>query len=214
MAQLVSSPADLWTAQDLVLRFGPIPLNRIVSDPAPGTATMEDVIRLDDCEDRLCELIDGTLVEKTVGFYESFLAYRIGILLGQFVTVHNLGIIAGEAGMLQLLPDQVRIPDVSFVSHERLKGSGFPDEAAPLLAPDLVVEIISRGNTREEMERKLQEYFAAGVRLVWYIYPDTRRVRNYSSAESVIELGENDTLEGGTVLPGFSIELKSFFAKP
>lgn len=214
MAQLISSPADLWTAQDLVLRFGPIPLNRIVSEPAPGTATVEDAVRLDDRENRLCELIDGTLVEKTVGFYESFLAYRIGILLGQFVTAQNLGIIAGEAGMLQLLPDQIRIPDVSFVSHERLKGSGFPDEAAPLFAPDLVVEIISRGNTREEMQRKLQEYFAAGVRAVWYIYPETRRVLNYSSAESVIELTENDMLDGGTVLPGFSMELKSFFAKP
>ena len=57
---------DSWTAVDLVERFGAIPLSRIVQNPAPGTATEQDVIDLDEHEDRLCELIDGTLVEKTV----------------------------------------------------------------------------------------------------------------------------------------------------
>ena len=67
--------ADWWDA------LGGVPLNRIVFDPWPGTATEADVIRLDDHEDRLCELIDGTLVEKTMGFEESVLAVRIGYLL-------------------------------------------------------------------------------------------------------------------------------------
>ena len=214
MAQLVSSPADLWTAQDLVQRFGPIPLNRIVLDPAPGTATVEDVVYFDDHKDQLCELIDGTLVRKPMGFYESYLGVQITILIGQFVAERNLGVVAGADGMMQLFPDEVRIPDVSFITHARLAKSGFPEDAAPHMAPDLAVEVISRSNTREEMDRKLKEYFEAGTRAVWYVYPKTRKIVAYSSPESFTELSENDMLDGGQVLPGFTLELKTLFAKP
>ncbi|NOY29197.1 MAG: Uma2 family endonuclease, partial [Planctomycetes bacterium] len=146
MAQ-VDSDASAWTAMDLVDRFGPIPIHRVVHDPAPGTATVADVVWLDDHEDRICELIDGTLVEKTMGFLESHLALRIAMLLGDFVNEAKLGIIAGADGMLQLFPGQVRIPDVSFVSWKRLEGSGFPENPVPLMAPDLAVEVISKSNT-------------------------------------------------------------------
>ena len=73
MSYATQITADGWTAVDLVERFGAIPLSRVVQNPAPGTATEQDVIDLDEHEDRLCELIDGTLVEKTVGAYESYL---------------------------------------------------------------------------------------------------------------------------------------------
>lgn len=214
MAQVIGSDAKQWTAEDLFQRFGPIPLWRIVADPAPGTATVEDVVEFDDHKDQLCELIDGTLVRKAVGFYESYIAMRIAMLLSQFADKRNFGVVAGEAGMLQLFPDEVRIPDVSFISHARLASSGFPDEAAPHVAPDLAVEVISRGNTSLEMERKLKEYFEAGTRAVWYVYPKTRKVVSYSSPTTFTELGESDTLDAGDVLPGFTLELKSLFTKP
>ena len=73
MSHATDTTATAWTAVDLVERFGAIPLNRVVQNPPPGTATEQDVIDLDDHEDRLCELVDGTLVEKTVGAYESYL---------------------------------------------------------------------------------------------------------------------------------------------
>ena len=78
---------------------------------------------------------------------------------------------AGEGGTIQLDIDLVRIPDVSFVSWERVPGGEIPDEPVPLLVPDLAVEVISRSNTPKEMDEKLQEYFEKGVRLVWYVRP-------------------------------------------
>src|SRR5206468_1626606 len=75
-------------------------------------------------------------------------------------------------------------------------------------APDLAVEVLSKGNTRAEMDRKLREYFAAGVRLVWLIDPKTRTARVHTSPEEMTRLGEGDTLDGGDVLPGFALPLR------
>ncbi|MEQ8847396.1 Uma2 family endonuclease [Botrimarina sp.] len=215
MASASLPPTIEWTVADLAERFGPdMPLVRIVRDPRPGTATVEDVVRLDDHEDRLCELIDGVLLEKTMGFWEAYLASRLVTILGAFVGAHRVGIAAGADGMLQLFPGQVRIPDVSFVSWARLEGSGFPDEAAPLFAPDLAVEVLSRSNTKREMERKLREYFEAGTRLVWYIDPPTKTVIVYTAPDSPSVLTEQDTLTGGDVLSGLEIDLRALFATP
>ena len=78
------SPHKTWTVADLYRRFGPIPFERIRQNPAPGHGTVDDVVRLSDHEDRLYELVDGILVEKTVGFEESCIAMKIGRLLGTF----------------------------------------------------------------------------------------------------------------------------------
>ena len=67
-------PGKTWTVADLYRRFGPIAFERIRQDPPPGAGTVEDVIRLNDHEDRLYELVDGIFVEKTVGLEESVIA--------------------------------------------------------------------------------------------------------------------------------------------
>jgi Uma2 family endonuclease len=203
-----------WTAESLFERFGPIPLSRVVTRPRPGTATVADVVRLEAQENRLCELVDGVLLEKVMGFIESLLAMRLGALLTAFVTEKKLGITAGEAGMLEILPDQIRIPDASFISWERLEGSGFPEQAAPDLAPDLAVEVLSTENTERELRRKLDEYFEAGVRLVWYVDPATKTVTAYTAPADAVVLTEADTLTGGDVLPGFEASLRDLFATP
>ncbi len=210
----ISLEPSTWTATDLVARFGPILLHRIINDPPPGSATVADVVRLDDHHDCICELIDGTLVRKTMGADESHLAIRIAMPLGSYVEANNMGIVLGEAGMMQLFPDQVRIPDVSFVSHEHLKGSGFPSDPVPHMAPVLAVEVISASNTRQEMERKLTEYFDAGTLLVWYVYPETKEVHAFKSADSVRVYGVQDELPGDDVLPGFAMKLAELFAVP
>ena len=86
-----------------------------------------------------------------------------------------------------------------------------PREPIPLIAPDLVVEVISKGNTGREMERKLSEYFEAGVRLVWYVYPNTSTARAFTSVEKYQELTITDSLDGGDVLPGFRLALSRLF---
>lgn len=210
----ISIEPSTWTATDLVARFGPILLHRIINDPPPGSATVADVVRLDDHHDCLCELIDGTLVRKAMGAYESYLASKIVMLLGFFVEANNLGIVLGEAGMMQLFPDQVRIPDVSFISHQYLQGSGFPNDPVPHMAPVLAVEVISAGNTRQEMERKLAEYFDAGTQLVWYVYPEKKEVHAFKSADNARVYGVRDELPGDDVLPGFTMKLAELFVVP
>ena len=108
------------TVADLLERFGPMPAGRIRTNPPPGTATEQDVIDIEEQESRLCELVDGVLVEKTVGIYESYLALRLGHFLSGFVERHRLGIVVGADGMMRLAADLVRIPDVSFVSWNQL----------------------------------------------------------------------------------------------
>lgn len=214
MVYIADTSAPLWTAVDLVRYFGAFPLHRVVQDPAPGSATMEDVVRMESLHNRLCELIDGTLVEKTMGAFESYVALQLATLLNEFVRIKNLGVALGADGMLQLFPNQVRIPDACFISWERLKGSGFPDQPVPTMVPDLVAEVISRGNTDQEMARKLGEYFEAGVRLVWYVYPTTKTVQVYTAPQSMAVMQENDLIDGGEVLPGLSIPVSKLFAIP
>ena len=206
--------ADSWTAADLVNRFGAIPLSRVRHDPAPGTATHEDVVQLHAREGRLYELVDQTLVEKTVGTYESYLALMLGRLLGNFVSERNLGIVLGADGMLRLTPYLVRIPDVSFISWKRLPNRRIPDQAIADLVPDLAVEIISPGNTQEEMDRKLREYFAAGVQQVWYVDPRRREINVYGAVDHSKTISQRQTIEGGDILPGFTLSVAEFFAGP
>lgn len=199
---------------DLLKRLGGISSRRIRLNPAPGKATERDLIRIHDSEDRLYELVDGTLVEKAMGFPSSYVASRLSRRLGTFAEdEHDLGIVAGADGTVRLLPRLVRIPDVSFVSWDRIPNRECPPEAIPDLVPNLAVEVLSEGNTSREMERKLKEYFLAGVELVWIVDPDSRTVDVYTALDERVRLTEGQTLDGGKVLPGFALPLRELFAR-
>ena len=189
------------------------PAERIRVYPTPGTATEQDVLEVEARSGRICELIDGPLVEKTMGTYESMLAVALGHFVHCYLDTNNLGAVAGAGGLLKILPGQIRAPDVSFIRWERLPGRRSPKPAIYALAPDLAVEIVSKGNTRAEMDRKLRDYFQAGVRLVWYIEPKTRTARAYTAAGEWTEIGPHDLLSGGDVLPGFELPLAQLFAR-
>jgi Uma2 family endonuclease len=201
------------TVADLLRRLGGISPKRIRLHPPPGKATERDVVWLDDHEDRLYELEDGVLVEKVMGALESFLTCALIRYLEEFVADRDLGAVLGEAGMLRLAPRRVRIPDISFISWDRIPSGEFPQEPIPDLVPDLAVEVISKGNTKREMERKVREYFEAGVRLVWLIDPKTRTARVFTSPHNSTVLGNGKTLDGGDVLPGFALPLKTLFGR-
>ncbi len=207
-------PRKIWTVADLHRKFGPILFERIRQDPPPGGGTVEDVMRFNDHEGRLYELVAGILVEKTVGLDESVIAMRIGRLVGNFVDPLGLGVVAGEGGTIQLDINLVRIPDVSFISWDRMAGGKIPAEPVPLLVPDLAVEVISKNNTRKEMDDKLKEYFEKGVRLVWYVRPRPRVVDVYTSPDRFTRLTNSMWLDGGDVLPGFSVRVGEFFEVP
>jgi Uma2 family endonuclease len=206
-------PATFATAAEMHERLGRIPLERIRVVPPAGLATEEDLLRVLDSEDRICELVDGVLVEKTMGYYESMLAVSLIVVLGRFVQENDLGIVLGEAGTLRILRDQIRVPDVAFLSWGRFPGRILPAEPVPAIAPDLAVEILSEGNTKAEMERKLDDYFAAGVKLVWFIESASQSATIYEDRNRPRRISLNDSLTGGSVLPGFELPLQQLFEK-
>jgi Uma2 family endonuclease len=134
--------------------------------------------------------------------------------IGNFAEEHDLGIPSGEAGTVRLLKGLVRIPDVAFFCWDKLPGRLLPSKPIPDLAPDLAVEVLSAGNTPQEMQRKLREYFLAGVRLVWMIDPAKRQAKVYTTPDAPdATLDESQTLDGGDVLPGFLLPLAELFAR-
>jgi Uma2 family endonuclease len=210
MAVVESLPTVL-TITALAELFGDLPAWRIRNVPAPGTATEDDVLEIEEREDRLCELVNGVLVEKTVGYEESCLTVELITLINSFVRAHKLGKVSGPDGMVRLFPGLVRIPDVAFTSSKRFSQRR-ASRKLPDLVPDLAVEVLSEDNTAQEMSRKLDDYFDAGVRLVWFVDPRKRTVEVFSGKKSSKLLQEHETLTGGKVLPGFSLPLKEFFA--
>ena len=201
------------TAADLRRQLGDIPAKRIRLQPLPGTATEDDVIHSKIRFNRLCELVDGVLVEKPMGYYEAHLAAVLIILMGPYVMEHDLGILLAPDGLTQPEPGQVRAPDVSFFSWDRFLDRLLPAGAILRMAPDLAIEILSPSNTKKEMLRKRRENFAGGTRLEWEIDPKTRTARVYTSPTKSTLLRENQSLDGGDVLPGFKLSIRTFFAR-
>lgn len=202
-----------WTVADVQQRLDGIPAERIRTYPAPGTATEEDVLRVMARTDRICELVDGILVEKVMRSFESRLAVILVYLIETFLEDHDLGVVLTEAGFLRLFPGLVRAPDVSFIRWERFPDDEFPEGAIWPVAPDLAVEILSEGNTEAEMQRKVREYFRAGGRRVWLVDPASRTARVFTSPRRSVVVNENDPLDAGDLLPGFKLTLKDWFAR-
>ena len=207
MSQATIAAPDIKTLADLHRRLGSIPLDRIWFRPAPGTATEKDVIEAEARGNHLCELVDGTLVENAAGFEESRLAIELGYRVKTYLRHHDLGICVGADGMMRFAPGLVRMPDFSFISWDRLPGRKSPREPIPDLAPDLAVEMFNLANTKAEMDRKVSEYFEAGVILVWLIDPRKRIARVFSTPKNSALIRDDQSLDGGDVLPGFAVRL-------
>ena len=200
------------TLGDLLHSLGHISPHRILLRPPPGTATEDDALALLEGEfRRRVELIDGTLVEKPMGVQEAFLAMWLGTLLNNFVVPRRLGLVAGADLIVRLVGRQLRLPDVSYFSWAQLP-AGFLDARIGTVSPALAVEVLSVSNTRAEMERKRREYFASGTQLVWIVDPRTETVAVYTDPTTHTTLTTADTLDGGAVLPGFTVPVAELFS--
>jgi Uma2 family endonuclease len=206
------------TIADVQARIGDVPVERILSYPAPGTATEADLLDNSITGGRPCELVDGILVEEAVGFRYEYAEMRIALLIAQFLEQRNLGAVVGSQGPVRFRPGLVRMPDVSFIRWDSVDDTDEieePDGAFLEVPPDLAVEVLSPSNTRKEMDIKLAEYAKAGVRLVWYVDPDRKEVKVYPKGKErgkkVVGLG--GVLDGGDVLPGFALPVAKIFEK-
>jgi len=203
------------TFADLLERLGGIPLDRIVAHPTPGTATEDDVIRfLEKPRKRICELIDGVLVEKAVGFREGVFGSWIGHMIWKFIDAEDMGLVLGSDSPFRLQVGLVRFPDICFISWDRMPGGEMPDVAIGSIVPNLAIEVLSRSNTKAEIELKLDHYFEAGVQAAWVINPKTQTADVYTSRRRVKHFDSTGVIDGGKVLPGFQLSLAELFAVP
>ena len=204
-----------WTLGDLQRHLGGIAVDRVRLYPPPGTGTADDTDQMQTSGPGLCELVDGILVEKAMGTLESLVAMEVAFALRTWLELHPLGVVLGADGLLQLGPQLVRGPDVSFICWERFPERKLPVERVWAVVPDLAVEVVSPGNTAAEMERKVADYLGAGARLVWIIDPSTRTAVAHAagapatSTRTVIDA--TGDLLAGEVLPGFTLKLATIF---
>jgi Uma2 family endonuclease len=158
-------------------------------------------------------LIDGELYRMPgAGGTHGEVTVRVCVRLHPFVESHGLGAVFAEVGF-RLFPDRLTtlFPDVAFVRTERLP----PREGRERflnLRPDLAIEIFSPTDYPKLMDEKIAQYLAAGTPLIWVLYPRKRSVRVVRPGYDEAELGPDETLDGGDVLPGFSIRVAEFFS--
>lgn len=159
------------------------------------------------------ELVKGELKKMSpAGSEHGAIIVKITIRLGHYVESNNLGVCFGaETGFkISTDPDTVRAPDVAFISRERIPEGGIPKKFWPG-APDLAVEVLSPGDSLEEVEEKVEDWLTAGTRAVWIVSPKRRSVTIYRSMTDVTRLSENDELEGESVVPGFRCKVSEIF---
>jgi Uma2 family endonuclease len=197
---------------ELLERLGNISPRRVCMDPLPGTATERDLLRKHGRPHKLYELIEGTLVEKPMGHVESIIAAELIRVLGNFIKQHQLGYFSGADDLIRLMPKVVRGPDVSFTSWTQRPERTADTNAISEVVPSLVVEVLSESNTRAEIDAKLKDYFFAGVKLAWVIDPRKRTAAAYTAPDEKTDIAAGGTLDGGEVLPGFTLPLAALFA--
>lgn len=173
--------------------------------------TAEDLYLVED-DDCLHELIRGELIQIPFGsFQHSTIAARIGARIGTHVCALHLGIVTGANGgyVLGRDPDTVVAPDAAFVRADRL-----PEEFPTWLelAPDLVVEVIEPWDSMNDVTGKVMLYLDAGTQLVWVVQPRFQTVTVHYPDRTTRTFTAAEQLDGGDVLPGFTLSLAELFS--
>ncbi len=157
------------------------------------------------------ELIRGELYPiMPAGFLHGVVASRLLTYLSLHVLENNLGEVAAAETGFKLKNNSTVGADAAFIGKENLARFGVPDSFFPT-APDLAVEVISPGNTSEEISTKVEDYLSSGSRLVWIVYPKRKVVIVYRTNNTISFLHESDALDGEDVIPNFRLPLDKIF---
>lgn len=174
----------------------------------------DDLLSMEDGD--IYELEDGELCEVPVGAESQLVAFELVRRIDDFVKERRLGLILPPEVGLRIFPGRplhLRRPDGGFVGRGKLPGDRMP-KGFLTVAPDLVFEAVSPGDTASYMQRKIQEYLGAGVRLVWILFPDTRTAEVYRQNGTVVYIHPEGELDGEDVIPGFRCPLVSIMPQP
>ncbi len=164
----------------------------------------------------LYEFIDETFVEKTVSALSIAIANILLRWLGNYSLDNRLGSAWGEMLFrLRSLPRLDRRPDLAFVSNQSWPIDKLPPRTAAWeVVPDLAVEVVSPTNRTYLDEKKIDDYFRAGTKAVWVIFPEAAKIYVYGSPKAATILTRGDTLDASPVIPGFRFELDALFGEP
>jgi Uma2 family endonuclease len=179
--------------------------------PSIHRYTAEEFLELPD--HRGYEMVDGVLEEMPMGSESGWVAGELYRRMANYVIDHKLGWAFPAEVLYRCFPDDAtkfRKPDASFIRFGRLENGRIPAGFIPI-APDLAVESVSPNDVATKLERKIQDYLSAGVRLIWIIYPETRTARVLRLNGQSSELHARDELGGEDVLPGFRVRLDELF---
>ncbi|HEV2351098.1 MAG TPA: Uma2 family endonuclease [Terriglobia bacterium] len=168
--------------------------------------TIEEFLRVPESDDARYELVEGELVKMSPAMLRHNLVRdKVLVLLKEFVGKRNLGTVVAEQPF-HLFGNTVRVPDVAFIRH----GRKLPMDKLPQGAPDLAVEVVSPTNTPREIDQRISDYFAAGCKRVWVLYPEHQEVYIHGLAGVSRRRGD-DFLEDNELLPGLSVKASSLF---
>ena len=161
----------------------------------------------------LYEVVDGQVVEKTMSARETEIASILVGLLIPYLRANRLGKAVVEMLFrIDREKDLRRRPDVAFVSHSRWPFNRRIPMVTPWeMVPDIAIDVISESNSAYEVQKKIHEYFAAGVRQVWVVYPDQAEVYVYSSPTQIDVFTNGQEPDGGDLLPGFRLPVAVLF---
>jgi len=181
---------------------------------APKIWTDEEFMALPD-DGHHYEIINGELIDMgNSGALHGYVCSLALAALAGYILPKKLGVILDSSTAFKMKNGNKRSPDIAFFAKERLQGMAVLPSGYLEGAPDLAVEVLSPGNTVEEIEDKLTEYFENGSRLVWVIHPTQHYVLVYRSAQEPDRLlKEKDSLDGEEVIPGFTLAIADLFQK-
>lgn len=157
--------------------------------------------------DRLLEFVGGEVCEVVSNSFSSEVGANILAELRAFVKKKRLGRITGADGGYVVAGERY-IPDVAYISYERQPQPSH--EAYNPNPPDLAVEVLSPSDDQTKMRVKVVNYLRAGV-VVWVVNPDARTVEVYAPGQAARIMDVEGILDGGDVLPGFTLAVKDLF---
>jgi Uma2 family endonuclease len=174
--------------------------------------TFDDLLKQQD-DGKLYELVRGQLVEKTMASLAMWIAWRISVLIGEYLKSDPRGWVLTEqpVNCFPWMGNHGRRPDVAYFDFDRHPG---PNNKPITVAPNMAVEVLSPNDDAIELDVKVEEYFKAGIDLVWVVNPETKTVRAQLPDGSAHVFHEHDTITAEPVLPAFRISVRDFVNPP
>lgn len=188
----------------MVLQANQISLIRTVE-------AFDEFIQQQQTDDEIYEFIGGEMIEVPSNPYASEVGGTIFFFVKLFVREHNLAGHVTPADGGYWVSGERYAPDVAFITHERQPKPVYKGYNPN--PPDLAVEVVSDESSSEELNRlrwKITNYLAAGT-VAWAVFPLAQRIEVYVPGQPVRILNINDTLDGGAVLPGFTLPVREIF---